>query len=348
MEPQVLRRLPNRLRRWATPSTIRRNPFSLRCALFLTLAGISLLTACNEAGPQGDLSFWKALATSAARNRLDQTDRPTIDSARLVLTLLAPTPTTEEESSVLPTGPAELTATPLPAGKDAAAFVDDVTVPDGTVFAPGEAFEKVWRIANSGSTTWTEDYALVHVDGDLLGAPTSVPLGRVVPPGGEAEVRVPMIAPQLPGTYIGYWKMKNAAGEVFGFGLVGTQTIWVKIVVSESATPAPTPTPPGPLSAFILEIENPQFQGVCPHTFALRATFALDRPMTLTFGLEAGEVSGTLFYLPLPETRHFSSGTHTVSYALTLAESASGWLRLRVSAPLELASPPAYFALVCR
>src|ERR1700704_1212338 len=37
---------------------------------------------------------------------------------------------------------------------DAATFVSDVTIADGTVMKPGQSFTKTWRISNSGSTTW--------------------------------------------------------------------------------------------------------------------------------------------------------------------------------------------------
>jgi len=44
---------------------------------------------------------------------------------------------------------------PPPAGCDRAQFISDVTVPDGTTFAPGATFTKTWRLKNSGTCTWT-------------------------------------------------------------------------------------------------------------------------------------------------------------------------------------------------
>src|SRR5512143_3278895 len=38
---------------------------------------------------------------------------------------------------------------------DWAQFVADVTVPDGTSYAPGTTFTKTWRLKNIGSCTWT-------------------------------------------------------------------------------------------------------------------------------------------------------------------------------------------------
>ena len=47
---------------------------------------------------------------------------------------------------------------------DQAAFIRDVTVPDGSPFAPGETFTKTWRLQNTGTCTWTtSNYTLVYV-----------------------------------------------------------------------------------------------------------------------------------------------------------------------------------------
>jgi len=64
--------------------------------------------------------------------------------------------------TVTPLPPLTPTQTPFtvpptvsPAGCDRASFIADVRVPDGTLFTPGAAFSKTWRLKNSGSCTWT-------------------------------------------------------------------------------------------------------------------------------------------------------------------------------------------------
>ena len=42
---------------------------------------------------------------------------------------------------------------------DMAQFVADVTVPDGTTYAPGAAFTKTWRLKNIGTCTWSTSYS---------------------------------------------------------------------------------------------------------------------------------------------------------------------------------------------
>jgi len=127
------------------------------------------------------------------------------------------------------------TATTYP---DWVAYVADVTVPDGTVFAPGAAFTKTWRLKNISTSTWTADYALVFTSGEKMGAIDPVKLGKSVAPGATIDVSVNMTAPSAANTYRGNWAMKNAAGKQFGIGAAADKSFWVeiKVVSSGSAT----------------------------------------------------------------------------------------------------------------
>jgi len=120
-----------------------------------------------------------------------------------------------------------------------AAFVADVTVPDGTVFEPGARIDKIWRIRNSGSCPWESGYTWVFVSGEQMGAAASQAVPAVAA-GGNVDIGVTMYAPSTPGTYTGYWRMKSPGGQVFG------QTCSVGIVVSSPATATPTATPTSP------------------------------------------------------------------------------------------------------
>lgn len=134
--------------------------------------------------------------------------------------------------------------TPTPAGCTLAArFVQDVTVPDGSVFAPGETFTKTWRLLNVGTCTWTTAFVVYFVAGHPLGAPEQVHLPYPVDPGRFVDISVPMKAPEEPGTYESYWKLRSASGQSFGVGPEANTAFWVKIEVVESTPPSPTPTP---------------------------------------------------------------------------------------------------------
>ena len=119
---------------------------------------------------------------------------------------------------------------------DNSSFLSDVTIPDGTVLAPNEAFTKTWSLQNSGSCPWSTSYSLAFVSGSAMSGSTTA-LASAVSSGGQINVSVALTAPSTAGTYTGYWKLQNASGTSFG------QAVYVQIVVSSSAaTVTPTPT----------------------------------------------------------------------------------------------------------
>ena len=99
---------------------------------------------------------------------------------------------------------------------DDSEFVSDVTVPDGTPFAPDTLFRKTWRIRNTGTCTWDASYRLTFLSGDRLSGPRSAPLGGTVQPDEEVDLSVTLIAPLSPGTYQGQWQLFAPDGTPFG------------------------------------------------------------------------------------------------------------------------------------
>ena len=130
-------------------------------------------------------------------------------------------------------GPGTPTSTPIPAPTcDRALFLADVTVPDGTIYAPGTAFTKTWRLKNIGTCTWTTNFSMVFDTGEQMGGPSSVPMPKTVVPGDNVDISVNLTAPSTAGSYRGYWKFQDANGARFGIGAAGTQDWWVDIKVS--------------------------------------------------------------------------------------------------------------------
>ncbi len=119
-------------------------------------------------------------------------------------------------------------------------FEEDLTVPDDTVFAPGAAFTKSWRLRNTGTCPWIEGYSLVFVNGDQMGSPETQPLPKVVAPGQTVDISVNLIAPEEVGDYLGRWQLGDANGDLFGVGGFIEETIYTRIVV---AVAGPTPEP---------------------------------------------------------------------------------------------------------
>jgi hypothetical protein len=121
-----------------------------------------------------------------------------------------------------PTATVTVLATPAPrpsataiACMNNALFVADVTVPDETRVKPGVAFEKIWRMKNSGACAWGVGYSWVFESGDQLGAPTSLSVPPVAP-NAQVDIKVTMRAPEVAGQYSGRWRMQAPNGQVFG------------------------------------------------------------------------------------------------------------------------------------
>ncbi len=55
----------------------------------------------------------------------------------------------------------------------------------------------------------------------------SVPIGISQPPGSQFDVSVHLVAPQIPGRYVGYWRLSIPSAGNFGHQL------WTDIVVCE-------------------------------------------------------------------------------------------------------------------
>jgi len=112
-----------------------------------------------------------------------------------------------------------------------AKFVDDVTVSEGQAFPPGAEFVKCWRLLNTSDRDWPDNTELVFVAGDPLydSASSPVAIGRVAA-GTEFDISTGELkAPDTPGRYLGYWRLK-ADGELFG------DILWIEINVVESDT----------------------------------------------------------------------------------------------------------------
>jgi len=142
-------------------------------------------------------------------------------------------------------------------GKCLARFVSHVTVPDGTVVEPGASFLKIWSVRNDGNQSWPTDCELVVVGGgggkgkgrrheddrgaaeNADGTSTKLVKGAAfciphngIQPAQEVSVALDFRAPQEPGLYQVFFRLRDAAhGKKFG------QRLWFSIMVK----PAPTP-----------------------------------------------------------------------------------------------------------
>ena len=220
----------------------RRTVLKFAPALFpLILAACNFPTASSGQPPGPELILTYAAQTVEAQLTADASGlQPTFTPGGLLPTPApsggeTPEPTPQPGSTDVAV---EETSTPeVPC--DRASFEGDVNYPDNTEVDPGEQFTKTWRLKNTGSCTWNTNYSIVFDEGDSMGAPASAPLtDHPVEPGDEVEVSLDLTAPDSPGTYQGFWKLRNSAGEVFGVGSNADKNFWVKIKVKGENQPA--------------------------------------------------------------------------------------------------------------
>jgi hypothetical protein len=241
-------------------------------------------------------------------------------------------------------------------------FVSDVTVPDGTVFDPGESFTKTWRIQNAGTSAWTTGYKLAFFGGEQMGAPASVPVPVEVAPGATVDISVNMTAPDEDGNYLGYWIMQNAAGVNFGLGPNADQAIYVEINVGEgaagtpastqgaSATSNPSTGGGGDIISDITWLGNDQGRITCPYDLVVTGQFTLDEPARVTYFLDVQVTNGSYeASTPLgSQTKQFPAGTNQVTYTLNITESTMGSIEFAIESPERTTTGPERFELQCQ
>lgn len=272
-------------------------------------------------------------------------------SARLTQGAVQSTPQVGQTPSPQTPQPAAVTATPTitlttqppvvinPTATqacDRVSFVSDVSVSDGTNFAPGAAFVKTWRLKNDGSCTWTTGYALVFDHGNAMNGPSAILLPSSVAPGQTIDISVNLVAPTAAGSYRGYWTLRNTAGLVFGLGDKGDVPFYVDIAV-------------GGVSAVtgIYFTANPSYSGVCnPAALTFAANIAYGNAGTVTYHWTFSDASNSPTY-----SLNFSiAGSQAVTYTLNLTKdpgSYSGWAKIYIEDPNHQEFSQAVYTLTC-
>ncbi len=173
------------------------------------------------------------------------------DPAIVTVNVSAPTPVPTAAPTAVPTAAPQPTLCTYNA-----AFVADVTVPDGTSFFPNQAFNKTWRMKNTGTCAWTAQVQFVYVSGEAMTATKAIAAPNT-PPGSTADFTVAMTAPAAPGHYRGIWQLRDGRGALFG--------AWDDVVINV-VSPAPPPQAViiSPANGFTLTAGQPvrvTFQG---------------------------------------------------------------------------------------
>lgn len=188
--------------------------------IFSGLAAL-ILVGCNMPTKSTSTAEPNAAGTQAAQT-LQVLMTQVAGAATVTPGAGAPTSTPQPQAPtatiVPPTATQALTSTPVPVACDAARFVTDVTIPDGTSIVAGAKFTKIWRLKNVGTCTWTTSYSLVFTSGNAMGSPASVAMPTNVAPNQTIDVSIELVAPNTTGDYRGNWLLRNASGQSFGLG----------------------------------------------------------------------------------------------------------------------------------
>jgi len=123
------------------------------------------------------------------------------------------------------------TPTPVPVPCNAVSFQADLTIQDGTVFAPNADFTKTWRLKNIGSCSWTNSYDLVFVEGSRMEGKKVLALDEKIRPGETLDISIELTSPVNPGDHRGYWMLRTDDGRWFGYGAAANKAFWVDITV---------------------------------------------------------------------------------------------------------------------
>ena len=176
--------------------------------LFFTLG----LFACNLPDGQTEKNDPNIVFTAAAQTaavQLTEAAKPNNISTQSPIGLIASPTTAPPKPTALPP------KAPTKDNCDKVQFITDVTVPDDTVFPPGQNFTKTWRIKNVGTCTWTSDYDIVFASGDQMSGVSSKPMMGSIAPGNTVDISVDLISPAQEGSYLGTWKLRNNKNILF-------------------------------------------------------------------------------------------------------------------------------------
>jgi len=140
----------------------------------------------------------------------------------------------DEDKDEEPAQPTPTTA-PVPDARGCTndmSYVADVTIPDGTVMDPGEAFTKTWTIRNTGTCDWG-GYQLVFHSNNQMGGPSAITV-PATNAGQNRDVSVNLTAPTAEGTHRSTWTMRSADGDLFG------DRIFAEIKIEGEEEPPPS------------------------------------------------------------------------------------------------------------
>lgn len=196
--------------------------------------------------------------------------------------------------------------TPRPVYVNSSTFIADVTYPDGSVLSPSQSFNKIWRLRNTGTSTWN-GFNLTFVNGNQMGGPASVAVPSTAP-GQTVDITVTLVASSSGGNYRGNWQLKDSQGVNVSGGYV-----WVSIQVLGNAAPPPGGggTPNTHITTFDVSPPSPS-SASSVHLVARATYFSEFRSMRFAIGTDKVEMPN---YRQVGNQLEISTNWNTASLA---------------------------------
>lgn len=255
-------------------------------------------------------------------------------AAQTVEALISATPLFNSTPSITPTA---ATFTPFPtlnvntntpaatatSNCNIAQFLTDVTIPDGTILAPGASFTKKWRLKNIGSCAWN-GFSMAFDSGDSMGGPASKAVAAVNP-GQEVDLEVNLTAPATVGNYRGYWRLVTN-GNVLVPVVNGYQgkSFYVDIKVQNAVTATSTT---GPFAVTSVIFSN---SGGCG-AFTTTANIITNGAGTVTYRwVRSDGATDTVSHTPLV---YGSAGTQTATTSWNASAPGAYWIDIYIDSP---------------
>lgn len=204
------------------------------------------------------------------------------------------------------------------------------TISDGTVFNPGEHFEKSWTLRNEGDCDWTTGYTLKFVEGNRMNGASSISVPSVIEPWEDITFKVNLTAPDKEGNYVGVWQLFAEDGEEMG-------RYWVDIIVDE-------PTPDFAVTSVSTNITNSNFSGPCPHVIDVEIYLTVNTAGEVTYQPETSDLGMG----PVDTIQFDSAGTDTEFYTWTIHNAGNYWLKVHIANPNNQTFGPFNLTVTCQ
>jgi len=310
--------------------------------LSLLITSSLLMTACGaEATPdaaQAINSIETSVAeTVAAQDAIQSESAPTMAIPAVSPTSPVFVPTLTPLAPIAsPTLPANT------AGKSqcASASLVSETIPDGTIFQPGEKFTKTWEIKNTSACTWDTSYKILFWSGDLLGGAYYYNLPQMVAPGQTLPISLLLVAPVAPADYTSEWMLQTPDSVEYGVGQYSAP-FYVKIEVSTADTPNYG------VSAIDFNLVQDPPSGCPANTnYIVTATLATTGPVKFTYYWAQSDGNNSSQKAVTVE----SATTLTLSHEWKLhiaTNTGTRWMSLIIVDPVYKEYPPIEFTKTC-